>query len=124
MNTTKSYVADIAIDLDNFTVVENQDPNSLCSKQLYLRVDGKTGFEDKCRMEWIVDDTVCYSGFIFTFFMVLKLERDLDETRKSTFEVSVYALSDVLCKQNPFFRSTLSWLGVLFSNKREIKYSE
>ena len=67
MNTTKSYVADIAIDLDNFTVVENQDPNSLCSKQLYLRIDGKTGFEDKCRMKWIVDDTVCYSGFIFTF---------------------------------------------------------
>ena len=69
MNTTKSYVADIAIDLDKFTVVENHDKNSFCSKQLYLRIDGKTGFEDECRMDWIVDDTVCY---LVSFFVFLK----------------------------------------------------
>lgn len=58
MNTTKSYVADIAINLDGFDIVKSNS-SSLCEKQLYLRIDGLSGFEDICRMEWIIDDTLC-----------------------------------------------------------------
>ena len=58
MNTTKSYVAEIAINLDGFDIVKSNS-SPLCEKQLYLQVGGLSGFENICRMEWITDDTVC-----------------------------------------------------------------
>ena len=46
-------------DGDIDSIVKVVHPLKECSKQIYLRIDGKSGFESRCKMNNIVDNTKC-----------------------------------------------------------------